>query len=214
MRTVWRPIALVVVLLLVPIVPFLLFGPSLERMTEDWLERPQSPASVALLVTGILATDVFLPIPSSFVNTYAGAQLGIALGTAAAWLGMTLGASGGFALARWCGRPLVERWIAADELQRIEGANERFGAYLIVVTRALPVLAEATVLYLGGTGLAWRRFWPAVALSNLGLAIVYATFGYVAREQGMVAMALIVSIALPLVAATIARMLLASRSAA
>jgi len=214
MRTVWRPIALVALLLAIPILPFLLFGPSLERLTEDWLERSQSPGSIAMLVTGILATDVFLPIPSSFVNTYAGAQLGIALGTAAAWLGMTVGATGGFALARWCGRPLIERWIDADELQRIEHANNRFGAYLIVVTRALPVLAEATVLYLGGTGLAWRRFWPAMALSNLGLAIVYATFGYLAREQGMVALALVASIALPLVAATIARTLLASRTAA
>lgn len=213
MRTVWRPIALVAVLLAIPIVPFLLFGPSLERVTEDWLEQSQSPGSIALLVTGILATDVFLPIPSSFVNTYAGAQLGIALGAAAAWLGMTLGATGGFALARWWGRPLVERWIAADELQRIEAASSRFGAYLVVVTRALPVLAEATVLFLGGTGLAWRSFWPAMALSNLGLAIVYATFGYLAREQGMVALALAASIALPLVAATIARKLLASRPA-
>jgi hypothetical protein len=53
-----------------------------------------------------------------------------------------------------------------------------------------------------------------MALSNLGLAVVYATFGYLAREQGMVAIALAASIALPLVAATIARMLLASRTAA
>lgn len=211
MRTLWRPLAFVAFLLAVPVVPFLLFGPSLERTTETWLERTESPALVALSVVGILATDVLLPIPSSFVNTYAGAQLGIPLGAAAAWLGMTLGASGGFLLARWCGQPLVERWIAPDELARIERASRRFGPSLVVVTRALPVLAEATVLFLGGTGLAWRRYWPAMALSNLGLAVVYAAFGYLAREQGMVAIALVASIALPLVAATIARWLLAAR---
>ncbi|MBL9123641.1 MAG: VTT domain-containing protein [Planctomycetaceae bacterium] len=211
MRTLWRPLAFVAFLLAVPVVPFLLFGPSLERTTETWLERTESPALVALSVVGILATDVLLPIPSSFVNTYAGAQLGIPLGAAAAWLGMTLGASGGFLLARWCGQPLVERWIAPDELARIEGASRRFGPSLVVVTRALPVLAEATVLFLGGTGLAWRRYWPAMALANLGLAVVYAAFGYLAREQGMVAIALVASIALPLVAATIARWLLAAR---
>lgn len=208
MQALWRPIALLALLLAVPIIPFALFGAGFETATQQWLERAHSPVRIALLVTAILATDIVLPIPSSFVNTYAGAQLGIPWGALAAWVGMTLGACGGFGLARWFGRPLVERWITPVELLRMEAASARFGPHLLVITRALPVLAEATVLFLGSTGLAWRRFLPAVALSNLGLAVVYAAFGYLAREQGMVAVALVASIALPLLAATIARKLL------
>jgi 3-dehydroquinate synthase len=142
------------------------------------------------------------------VNTFAGAQLGVAGGTLTAWLGMTLGASFGFALARWLGRPLVEWMISADDLPRVAEASRRFGPQLVVITRALPVLAEATVLLLGSARLEWRRFLPAMALSNLGLAVVYAAFGYYARQQGMVVVALAVSIALPVLAATIARRLL------
>lgn len=212
MAILWRPILLVALLLAVPIVPFALFGDRLEDAMTGWLERTQSPGRVSLAVAGILATDVFLPVPSSFVNTFAGAQLGVLLGTLAAWTGMTLGSLLGFGIARWCGPPLAARLVAADELARLERASDRFGPLLVVITRALPVLAEATVLYLGSTRLSWGRFMPAMAISNLGLAAVYATFGHFARQQGMVAVALAVSIALPLAAAAIARQALPARS--
>ncbi len=208
MRDLWRPVVLVALVLAVPTVPFLLFGADLERSTEDWLAEAESPERLALGVTGILATDVFLPIPSSFVNTFAGAKLGVFVGTFAAWLGMTMGACLGFALARWFGRPLVEWMVRPDEVGRLERAGERFGPQLVIITRALPVLAEATVLLLGSTRLEWRRFFPAMALSNLGLAVVYAVFGFFAKQQGMIVVALAASIALPVLAATIARKLL------
>lgn len=211
MADLWRPVALVALVLAVPIAPFLLFGADLERATEAWLSQARSPGWVALAVTGILATDVFLPVPSSFVNTLAGAQLGIAAGTLAAWLGMCLGATGGFALARWLGPPLAQWMVGKEDLDRLRRASQRFGPQLIVLTRALPVLAEATVLLLGSTRVGWRQFFPAMALSNLGLAVVYATFGQFARQQGMVVIALAASIALPVLAATIARSVMKRR---
>ncbi len=120
MRELWRPLLIVCLALLVPVVPFLGFGPWLEAQIENWLDPPPAPAVVALGTVAILSTDILLPIPSSVVSTVAGAQLGIVGATAASWLGMTLGAMLGFALARALGRPLAERFSAIEDLSRMD----------------------------------------------------------------------------------------------
>lgn len=198
--------ALILVLaLLVPIVPFLIFGPAFEAGVRQFLDRADSPWILATLVTAVLATDVFLPVPSSLVSTFAGAKLGIALGTFSSWLGMTLGACGGYALARWLGRPLAVRWSRADDLANMESLVERRGPIVLVVTRALPVLAEAAVLLCGVLQLPWRRFLPAVALAHLGIALAYSCLGRFAQEQDQLLIALVASGVFPLLAAAMAR---------
>jgi uncharacterized membrane protein YdjX (TVP38/TMEM64 family) len=211
MRELWRPLIIIALALLVPVVPFLSFGGRLEEQITAWLDPPPAPSVIAVGTVAILSTDILLPVPSSVVSTVAGAQLGIFAATAASWLGMTLGAAIGFALARVCGRPLAERFSSIDDLQRMDSLATHYGPWILVATRALPVLAEAAVLFLGATRLSWRQFLPAVMLSNLGIAAVYSVLGHYARSQGELPLALAASIALPVLAATMARWLLPSR---
>src|SRR5690348_10551855 len=116
MQKLWRPLLIICLALLVPVIPFLSFGGWLEERVGAWLDPPPAPSVVALGTVAILATDILLPIPSSGVSTVAGAQLGILPATAASWLGMTLGAIGGFWLARSFGRPLAERLSSIEDL--------------------------------------------------------------------------------------------------
>jgi uncharacterized membrane protein YdjX (TVP38/TMEM64 family) len=211
MRGIWRPFIVIVLALLVPIVPFLLLGESLDRRVDAWLDPPPPAATVALVTVAVLAVDVFLPVPSSLVSTFAGAQLGIAAATAASWLGMMAGAIVAFGLARVCGRPLAARLSSAEELDEIDRLSRRAGTWLLIITRPLPILAEATVLFLGTSSMTWRQFLPPVTLSNLGIALVYAVLGRFAQSQGALAWALAASVALPLLATTTARRLLARR---
>lgn len=201
MRDLLKPMLLVVVVLLIPILPFLGFGPWFEQLVERQLRQGLPPTVVAAAVVGLLSTDIFLPVPSSVVSTVAGNALGIPAGAAASWLGMTLGASFGFALARAFGRPLALRFAGGNDLARVDRASDRFGPLVVVLARPVPVLAEASVLFLGTTRLAWRPFLLAVILSNLGIAMVYAALG------GLVQLptALVAAIALPLAAAAVAR---------
>lgn len=199
---------IVVLALLVPVVPFLVFGDRLEGQIEAWLSPPPPAWQLALLTVGVLSTDILLPVPSSVVSTLAGAQLGIVPATAASWLGMTISAALGFALARWWGRPLALRFSSADDMDQLGRFGDRLGRATIVATRALPVLAEAAVFVVGLSGLGWRRFLPVAMLSNLGIALVYSVLGYLADSQGELPLALAASIALPLVATTMTRWLL------
>ena len=211
MRGLLRPLLIVGLALLVPIVPFLWFGEQLEGAIEQWLNPPPAPGVIALATVGLLATDILLPIPSSVVSTVAGAQLGVLPATFVSWLGMTLGASLGFLVAKAWGRPVAGHFSSVEDLARMDNLSRHYGIWVLVVTRALPVLAEAAVLLLGATGLSWRKFLPVVMLSNLGIAAVYATLGHFARRQGELPLALVAAIAVPLLVTTIARWLLPSQ---
>ena len=74
-------------ILLVPIVPFVILHESVEAQLDAVMDRSPGPTTIMALVVGVLATDVFLPVPSSFVSTLAGGQLTPVKATIASWLG-------------------------------------------------------------------------------------------------------------------------------
>ena len=200
-----RLLLLICALLLIPIVPFVLWGSNLSNWVQQRLEHAGTPATAASLVVLLLATDIALPIPSSMVATWAGARLGWLWGTAAAFCGMSAGAVGGFLVARWIGAPLVARWIRPTDQQRWENTTERWGPVFLIAARGLPVLAEASVLLAGVKKLAWRRFLPAVLLSNLALAGGYAVLGDIASQQEWLPIAILLSGAVPVAISTYLR---------
>jgi uncharacterized membrane protein YdjX (TVP38/TMEM64 family) len=203
-RHIIRPLFIVVIVLAAPLVPLLLFGEALDQRFVAWIEREQSPSAAAWLVFGLLAMDIVLPVPSSAVSTWGGGQLGAVWGTLVSAAGMTAGAIAGFALARIVGPPIVRRLSSDEDLAHAARIAERYGAWLIVLARAVPLLAEASVLYLGVHAMRWRTFLPPLVLANFGIALAYSALGeYAAKYQALPA-ALAVSIALPvLVAAAI-----------
>ena len=195
-----RWILLLTLVLLVPIVPFLVFHESVERWVRRWIESPPEPAWIAALVVALLSTDILLPVPSSLVSTLAGGHLKPLAATLVSWLGLNLGAAFGFWLSRTWGRPLAERLASRTDLERTERLADRYATGALVLTRGLPILAEAMVLWMGIQRLAWRRFWPPVLASNLGLAIGYSALGHYASHQQWLPLAASVSVALPLLA--------------
>ena len=200
-----RRLALVAAVLLVPIVPLALFGGRIDSLVEGWMQEHTSASATAAMAAGVLAADIILPVPSSVVSTIAGARLGVVLGTAVSWIGMTAGAAIGFGLTRRFGAPLAVRLSSAEEIARAQAHGERYGPLMLIVSRPLPLLAEASVIMAGLAGMSWRRFlWP-VAASNLGIALVYSTLGHLARGHNALLPALLASIAVPLLAATILR---------
>lgn len=209
MRTLFRNILLIVLVLLVPIIPFLLCGDQLENWFQTWFRTTQSRPLVALAIVALLSTDVLLPVPSSFVSTFGGSQLGTWWGTLASWLGMSLGAALGFALARWLGPSFVRRLSQERDLVTMEMVSDRYGPLLLVLARGIPVLAEASVLLMGMHRLSWRRFLPGVLAANWGIAWAYSALGTWAAEREWLPVALGISVALPFVWTLMARRWLA-----
>jgi len=191
--------------LAVPIVPFLIWGERLESWITEKIQAHMTPMEIAEGAIAALTADILLPIPSSFVGTFVGIHLEWPAAVGVIWTGLMCGACLGFALSRYCGAPLAARFSSPDDLDRLTRLAKRQGARILIYTRALPVLAEATVLLLGAARMEWPAFlWPTAG-SNLIIAAVYATLGYFGRVTNAGLWALLASVAIPIVATFFAR---------
>ena len=190
-----------IVLFAIPVVPFLWLGESFEQSLLKALREPSSPMVVSAWVVGLLAADMFLPVPSSAVITYAGGALGLVPATLVSWLGLSVGATGGFGLARVFGETLARRFSESQDVTRMSDFTRRHGPTALVLTRALPILAEACVLMLGAGRLSWRRFLMPMLASNLLLALTYSACGVWFRESASFPLVIVASGAVPLLTA-------------
>jgi len=171
-----RWLVVAVVLLAAILVPFFLFEERFNALADTLLNRELSAWYVASAVAGLLASDVFLPIPSSVVAAGAGAALGLWRGAAAIWIGMTSACALGYAFGARTARA-AERFVGAGGMARARALWDRFGDYAIVICRPVPVLAEATVIFAGIARRPFGHFMSMSAWSNLGVALGYAAIG-------------------------------------
>lgn len=196
-RTLRILLLLAAVAVAVPLMPFLLVGARLDHAVAAWLDPPPPPAALAALEVGVLAADILLPVPSSVVATLGGSVLGVAAGTACAWLGMTLGAAAGWAVGRIAGSRALARIDAADRAA-LDRQERRLGPLFIVLTRPLPLVAEAAAILCGAAGMTGRGFLAWAAAGNLAVAFAWSLAGALGARADAVQWALAGALIVPL----------------
>lgn len=195
-----RLFLLITISIALGIIPFAILGQSFEDQVRAWFQQEWSTGQRFALIVGLLAVDIGLPIPSSAVSSYGGAVLGFAPATLASWLGMTIGATIAFAIARFAS-PLLAGKLADDEdLQSLAHLSSQRSAYwLLILTRPLPILAEACVIFVGTIRLPWRRFLIPVIASNLLIALFWSAAGAWSIQYNLTPVIVIASAILPLI---------------
>jgi uncharacterized membrane protein YdjX (TVP38/TMEM64 family) len=193
----WRTLALGLAVAVAIIVPFLLAGARIETWTHHYASHAsQHPAQTACILGGLLAIDIVAPIPSSLISTTCGMTLGFTPGMLVSFAGMTVSCAFGLALGYWAA-PLARRLIGPRESELLAGWHVRRGPWLLAMTRPVPVLAEASVLFAGLARLPPRQSIPALLLANLGVSAVYAACGSWAATANSFAWAFLAALALP-----------------
>ena len=181
------------------IIPFLIFEKQFEALGTWLAEGHASGWLSATTIAGLLALDVFLPVPSSIVSTGAGVLLGFWRGAAVIWLGMTVGCALGYAFgAKAAGA--ARRLVGEDGLARANQIMDRHGNWALVVCRPIPVLAESSVVFAGLVRSPLRPFVWMTTLSNLGIALAYAAVGAFSMEIQSFLLTFAAALALPGVA--------------
>jgi uncharacterized membrane protein YdjX (TVP38/TMEM64 family) len=191
---------LVALLLAAILVPFAMWEEPITRMAREVLDAQRNGATVAFGIAVLLFLDVLLPVPSSLVSTAAGARFGIAGGIAISWFGLTAGCVLAAALGRKLGRPFAAWLVGEPALLRAGETARQWGAGAIVVCRAVPVLAEASVLLAGVSAMPWRGFLARTSLANLGIAAIYAWVGQQAMESSAFLLAFGGAVGVPAIA--------------
>jgi membrane protein DedA with SNARE-associated domain len=159
----WRTLLVIITTLAVPVVPFVAIG---ELPGERWLSAADDDALMfGALGAGLLAADVLLPIPSSIVGTLLGARLGFTVGFLAAFLGLTIGHLLGYAVGR-------------ATLTRVGAQLPQAPTLLaVLVSRPVPILAEAMTLTAGAARAPFVPFVAATAIGDACYAAALAASG-------------------------------------
>ncbi len=192
------------------LIPFWLFEARMAEAVDGILHaganRPVTAGAVVLL----LAADVLLPVPSSLVATASGMLLGLVPGMTATWVGMQSGALVGYGIGRSAGVFAAARFAGKAELARVSQSYQRWGGWFLVASRAVPVLAESSVVIAGVARLPLARFFWLTGVSNAGIAAAYAGVGSRARDANSFLLAFAASLFIP-GALTLASRLLSGR---
>ncbi|HCX34685.1 MAG TPA: hypothetical protein DHV08_14805 [Rhodocyclaceae bacterium] len=179
-RGVWPALLLVAAALVLAAVfwpPQLSFLAELDagafaQRIRSW-GRWAAAGSIALMVA-----HSFVPFPAEILTSVNGMVFGAVWGTVITWTGAMLGACLAFALARRLGRPFVEHFVPAPELDRADTWTDEHGAKALLIARLVPLIAFNLINYAAGlTTVRWRTFLWTTALGILPLTIALTTFG-------------------------------------
>jgi uncharacterized membrane protein YdjX (TVP38/TMEM64 family) len=189
MRLVWLFFVVAVVLLL----PFLFWGDVFTEWLsgEAGIERLRQCGEWGwLAVIGLLVADLLLPVPSTPVMSAAGFLYGV-------WMGGLIGATGSFlsgmlayGLSRRFGHRLALRLAGPEELARGERLFAQRGAWLVALSRWMPLLPEAIACLAGLTRMPLMTFMAALACGCLPMAFAFASIGAVGQANPSIALGL------------------------
>lgn len=183
MKTPYRAVLLITVALAVPIVPFAVIG---ELPGEQWLDAAGGDAlAFGAAAGGLLAADALIPVPSTIVGTLLGARLGFVPGWLWAWAGLVLGNAVGYGIGR-----AVLRRLGAELPQTPT-------AIALILSRPVPVVAEAMTFAAGAGGLGWWPFLAASVAANGVFAGALAANGAALLPNALVGPGLVLPMALP-----------------
>ena len=162
--SVWRPIALLVVVISILVLSYVFgIGDKLAAL-RAWIEAlgALGPAVFILIYTGA----VVAALPGSAITIIAGAIFGSVLGVIVVSIASTVGAALAFLVGRYFARDAIAKWLSKRErFRRLDNLTEKHGAIIVALVRIVPVFPFNIVNY--GFGLTRVRFWTYVFWSWL-----------------------------------------------
>ncbi len=158
-----------------------------DRLVE-WLDEQKGWAWLVILVLWQVQA-VVAPIPG-FVLTMATALLygdslsGAIFAIILTWTGSMIGAILCFGLARRLGRDWVVRKGYLDRMEELDAYLEEKGAFVIFLTRLIPIISFDIVSYAAGlTRIKWRDFAISTGIGMVPATVLLVLFAYFTNSQ-------------------------------
>ena len=178
MLKVFKWITFAIIFFTTILIPVLLLESSFTKLGEVALSWSQDNSFyISLVVIIALTLDVFLPGPNGLTNTLAGVALGWSLASLVVWIGLTLGAIFGYLVGRIAARPLAIKMVGELDFSNAEKAAERIDIEGLILARPVPAFAELSTLAAGLTKMPFKKFMIVIALSNIGVAVIFSGLG-------------------------------------
>lgn len=197
-RVSWLRVSLLGVLLLSAVlVPFVIWGDTLETAAPSWLAANQAPLWIAGLGIALLIADVLLPIPSSVVAMALCWSLGPWVGGLCVALGSFLSFATGYGLGRVVPEAKLRAWIGATTWDLVRHRAGRTELWWIVLSRPLPVFAELSAVMAGVWRLSLLRTLSAAAAASVALGALYGSSAWLGTQSPSTVLTLFILSCLP-----------------
>ena len=169
--------------------------------SKAWMIRYGPAGLFAAMILG----SVFSPIPNEAILAFAGMTMNPLNVGLYGGLGSTVGGIICFYIARLGGRPLAERFIKGETMEKVDYWFHRYGSWTILLGRLIPFIPFDAISYL--SGLTKVKLWKFVLLTFIGAiprSLLYAYIGEMIAKYNLPA--LIVTILLIAMLLVIIRM--------
>lgn len=145
-----------------------------------WSESPYG--GLALFVLSAAESIIFPVPPDPLLIALGVGKPSFALVFAAICLaGSLVGASAGYLIGMWGGRPVVDRLFAQDKIQFVEGKYQRYDVWAILIAALTPIPYKVFTVTAGMFRLHFGRFMLASLLGRgarfFAVGLLIALFG-------------------------------------
>lgn len=121
---------------------------------------------------------IIAPLPALVLVLANAWAFGWLWGAVYSWLGGIFGATLCFYIARWYGRPAVERIFGTAKVAKVDNFFLKYGKFAVLVARLTPILSFDLISYSAGlTAIGLGSFLWATALGQLPAVILYSLLG-------------------------------------
>ncbi len=162
-----------------------MFGQGLE---EAWdvgrlAERFEAAKGWAWLAgIALLLADLLLPVPGTIVMSALGAVYGFWLGGLLASSGAMLAGTLGYGVGRFFREETAVKWLGSRDFERGRSLFDGGGAWVVAMSRALPILPEVIACMAGLLRMPFRKFLLALACGSVPMGFLFAWIGTMGRE--------------------------------
>jgi uncharacterized membrane protein YdjX (TVP38/TMEM64 family) len=136
--------------------------------------------ALLLLIVALMIQVILTPVPGHALIIGCGYVYGFGIGLCINLAATVVASQGAFFLARWAGRPVVERLTPAKTLRKWNDVTAEKGLLFFLLAFMLPIFPADVMNYVAGlSALSGRRFFVANVLGRLpGIALITAVGSY------------------------------------
>lgn len=169
------------ILITIVLIPFFIF----EESINSWInvlisENADNTFILAAILFAVLASDIFLPIPSCLLSAMCGAFLGPVLGFIVSFAAMSVSGVIGFFIGSTASS--LARRLMSDREESLE-SNAKSGPFMLFILRPVPVLAECSCVYAGLKRYNFTKCLVWLSVGNAVISAVYAAIGHFGRAN-------------------------------
>lgn len=177
----FKSMAVWAILITIVLIPFFIFEESVNnRINVLVSENGGNTFALAAILFAVLASDIFLPVPSCLLSAMCGAFLGPVLGFIVSFAAMSVSGVIGFFIGSTASS--LARRLISDNEKSLE-SNAKSGPFMLFILRPVPVLAECSCVYAGLRRYNFAKCVVWLSVGNAVISTVYAVIGHFGRAN-------------------------------